>query len=93
MKQLGDATAYWKINTDPTQAISHLTRVTVQEGLSLDYIIKELADFLIVEHPRIPLFYLLPKIHKPGFPPKGCPIVAAQESLLEKISRYVDFIL
>lgn len=38
-------------------------------------------------------FYVLPKIHKPGFPPAGRPIVAAQQSLHEPVSRYIDSIL
>lgn len=65
----------------------------MNEALSLDYITKELADFFIVEYPKVPLFYLLPKIHKPGFPPKGRLIVAAQYFLLSNISIYVDFLL
>lgn len=41
----------------------------------------------------MPVFYILPKIHKPGFPPRGRPILAAQFSLLENISKYVDSLL
>lgn len=47
----------------------------------------------MVDHPRVPTFYLLPKIHKPGFPPRGRPTVAAQQSLLENISKFVDSLL
>lgn len=65
----------------------------VHEALSLDYISKELADFLIVSHSRVPLFYLLPKIHKPGLPPRGRPIVATQDSILENISKFIDHLL
>lgn len=50
-------------------------------------------DFLTQEHPRVSIFYLLPKIHKPGFPPKSRPIVSAQGSVLENISKYVDSLL
>lgn len=93
LRQLSDTASYKQVDRDPTKAISNLVRVTVQEVLALDYINKDLADFLIVECPCVPTFYLLPKIHKPGFPPKGRPIVAAQQSLLENISKYVDSLL
>lgn len=43
----------------------------------MDYITKDLSDFLINEHPWVSVFYILPKVHKPGFPPVGHPIVAA----------------
>lgn len=65
----------------------------VDEGLALDYIDKHLRDFLLNNHPRIPVFYILPKVHKPGVPPVERPIVAAQGSLLEPTSQYIDSIL
>lgn len=39
------------------------------------------------------MFYVLPKIHKPGFPPAGRPIVAAQGCLHEPVSRCIDSFL
>lgn len=92
-RQLNDITSYQQIDHDPTRSIARLINVTVQEALALDYISNDTAKFLIVEFPRIPTFYLLPKIHKSDYPPKGRPIVAAQQSLLENISKYVDFFL
>lgn len=82
-----------KISHDPTLAIQKLIKFVLSEGLVLDYITKDLFDFMFVEFPRVPVFYVLPKIHKPGFPPRGCPIVAAQFSLFENISKYVDSLL
>lgn len=68
-------------------------KTAVHEALALDYISKDLADFLIQEYPKVPSFYLLSKIHKPGFLPKGRTIVAAQGSALENISKYIDSLL
>lgn len=90
LRQLNDVSSYKKISFDPTRSILNLVRIMIHEALSLDYITKDLADFLLIEHPRVPLFYLLPKIHKPGFPPKGRPIVSAQDSIFENISKFVD---
>lgn len=87
-RQLADTSAYIKVSRDPTQVVVNVIRM-VQEGLAMDYISKELADYLIPEHPWVPIFYLLPKIHKPGFPPRGRPIIAAQESALENIKKYI----
>lgn len=92
-RKLGDTTSYMQMEQDPTRSIARLIKISVQEALALDYISKDLADFLVIDFPRIPTFYLLPKIHKPGFPTKDRPIVAAQRSLLENISKYVDSFL
>lgn len=59
----------------------------------MDFINKDLSEFLIKPHPRVPIFYILPKIHKPGFPLVGRPIMAAQNSLHESVSQYIDHIL
>lgn len=92
-RQLNNETFYRKITYDPTLAIQRLIKIVLSEVLALDYISKELFDFLYVEFPRVPEFYILPKIHKPGFPLRGRPILAAQSSLLENISKYIDSLL
>ena len=40
---------------------------------------------------RIPLFYSLPKIHKPGTP--GRPIISGYDSLTTKLSIFIDYYL
>lgn len=72
-----------KITVDPTLSILNTIKVTVHEALLLNYISKELSDY----------FYVLPKIHKPGFPPPGRPIMAAQGAVLEGISKYIVSLL
>ena len=48
------------------------------------------AEYLILETPRTPNFYLLPKIHKNKIPPPGRPIVSANGCPSERISQFVD---
>lgn len=93
LRQLNDVSSYKKIPSDPTCSILNLVRIMVHKALSLDYITKDLADILIVEHPGVPLFYLLLKIHKPGFPPRGWLIVSAQDSILKNTLKFVDHLL
>lgn len=89
-RQLRDETFYLKLDGDPTGRFSNILKVILHEGLALDYIDQDLMKFLFSEYPRTPVFYVLPKIHKPGFPPAGRPIVAAQGSLHERVSKYID---
>ncbi len=50
--------------------------------------------FLSCEHPRLATFYMLPKVHKePKDNPPGRPIVAANGTLTEPASQYIDYFL
>ena len=49
---------------------------------------KAIRENLQMKNPRIPSFYLLPKIHKLNNP--GRPIVNSIGSVTEKISAFVD---
>lgn len=50
-RQLSDVNFYRKISHDPTLAIQKLIKVVLSEGLALDYITKDVFDFLFVEYP------------------------------------------
>ena len=52
---------------------------------------KNTRDFLIIQHPQVIRFCLLPKIHKPGNP--GRPIVSSNSPQTENISQFVDWFL
>lgn len=58
------------------------------EGL----ISKTIWEFIRTPSPRIPTFYCLPKIHKPGYL-RGRPIVSGSGSLTEGVSKFLDRIL
>lgn len=69
MRQLNDQEFYKRILSDPTRHASNLIRIVVQDAFIMDLISETLAGFLINKQPRVPIFYVLPKIHKGGFPP------------------------
>nr|XP_016847487.1 PREDICTED: uncharacterized protein LOC107982593 [Anolis carolinensis] len=50
-------------------------------------------NFLQNPYPRIPVFYILPKIHKGIIRPPGRPIVSGTSSILEPLAKYLDFFL
>ena len=58
--------------------------------LNAQEISPQTADYLILETPRTPNLYLLPKIHKNKIPPPGRPIVSANGCPSERISQFVD---
>lgn len=47
-------------------------------------------QFLNIESPTTPTFYVLPKVHKGVIPPPGLPIVSGCGSLTENVSRNID---
>ena len=51
------------------------------------------ASYLLNSSPRTPELYLLPKIHKNKKPVPGRPIVSANNSPTERISKLADFFL
>lgn len=48
---------------------------------------------MFCKEPKIPSFYMLPKIHKNLENPPGRPIISGNESLTEPASEFVDFFL
>lgn len=77
---------------DPIMHILKIVKVLVRESLALDYIGLKSNDFFISEYPTTLVFYILPKIHKTGFPPPVHPIITSYGSVLESISKFVDFL-
>lgn len=65
-RQLDDEMLYRKIEQDPVQK---QVRTVLSKGLALDFISKDLFEFMYIEYPRVPVFYIMPKIHKPELPP------------------------
>lgn len=67
-RQLGSPVYYREIDADPMKHVQTVIKTVLVEGVNLGYISEELANLLTVKSPRTPIFYVLPKIHKPGFP-------------------------
>lgn len=67
--------------------------ITVQEAYSMGHIDTNIMKFLINQHPRVPVFYLLPKNHKifaAGEFLPGRPIVSGTGSDLEPLTQFLD---
>lgn len=64
--------------------LSQNIKITLMEGLALNFITWSTHDFLN-EFPRIPIFYTLLKVQKPDRPPKGCPIISSCNGLLDPL--------
>lgn len=90
-RQLNDLTFYEKLPSDPTYRLQARINSQLSHHLHNEEFDKNVFDFLITEHPVVPVFYTLPKVHK-GLetPIKGRPIVSCIGSLTENISAYVD---
>lgn len=64
----------------------------IDEALFYNVIPKSLWEFLHIDNPTIPTFYVLPKIHEPD-PLRGRPIISGNNNLKEGASRLIDEIL
>uniref|UniRef100_A0A673FTB7 Uncharacterized protein n=1 Tax=Sinocyclocheilus rhinocerous TaxID=307959 RepID=A0A673FTB7_9TELE len=89
---LGDV-FYTCLPSDPTVTYNRQIKYILEDAVNNNVIDKSTFAFLYVQHPRVPLFYTLPKIHKSLENPVGRPIVSGIGSVTEKISQYVDYYL
>ena len=90
LKQLNDRNFYKLIDEDLTPIHQQLIKSEVSQMFKSGEIDLNTSNYLIVEPPRTPNFYLLPKIHKNKLPPPGRPIVSANGCPSERISQFVD---
>ena len=92
LTQLDNNQYYELISLDPqtvlndlSQTITNFIRTCLKNNiLDQGYLTPE-------QNPRIPIFYLLPKIHKPNTP--GRPIISGCGSPTDRLSAFVDFYL
>lgn len=91
---LSDINFYKPLNSDPTQNIQKELTGLLKDLIST-YNLKNIISIRDLQN-RFPVagrFYTLPKIHKPGSPPPGRPIVSGNGSVTEIISSLCDFFL
>ncbi|CAJ0951700.1 unnamed protein product [Ranitomeya imitator] len=84
---------YRAIPRDPTFDIDKKIRNLIRTYLDNHTIDQNTAKFLSNSNPVIPVFYILPKIHKSLNNPPGRPIVASTDSILSPLSIYLEKIL
>lgn len=90
-RQLNDSTFYEKLQCGPTKVLQTRIHSQLLHHFNNNEFDKHAFDFLSIEHPVMPVFYTLPKVHKGlDIPVKGRPIVSGIGSLTENISAYVD---
>lgn len=92
-RQLDDEEFYRRLSTNPTKDFQRRIQDISDNALRMHWISKKEHSFLNCQHPVTPVFYMLPKIHKSLVNPKGRPIVASNESLLEPLSNFVDYFI
>ena len=90
LRQLTDRNFYRLQEENLTHIHNTLITEQVSSMVTSKEISQKTADYLILETPRTPNFYLLPKIHKNKIPPPGRPIVSANGCPSERISQFVD---
>ena len=90
LRQLTDRNFYRLQEDNLTHVHNKLITEQVKNMVNSKEISTKTAEYLILETPRTPNFYLLPKIHKNKIPPPGQPIVSANRCPSERISQFVD---
>ena len=88
LRQLSDHNHYELLEEDPTQNYNNQIYQVLKQAVNLEIIDEKMKKILYNKTPRIPNFYMLPKIHKTGNP--GRPIVNGIGCITEKISAYID---
>uniref|UniRef100_A0A8C5MP74 Reverse transcriptase domain-containing protein n=1 Tax=Leptobrachium leishanense TaxID=445787 RepID=A0A8C5MP74_9ANUR len=90
---LNDHTTYKKLKGDPTAETKEKFDEFLDRGYALGIINNNEYKYMKINHPRRPVFYHLPKIHKNPTRPPGRPIVSGIDSISSRLSEYIDKIL
>lgn len=88
-RQLNDESIYKKVEDDLNPQF--IKKFTDFLNITKNKMDKNLEKYLIPKQWRTPIFYTLPKIHKPGNP--GRPIVSAIDAPTSRMSEVTDDIL
>ena len=94
--QLSNQLHYKEVENDGTQELANQITTFLTHLLAKNLITEKCYEFLEPSMaPRTPIFYLLPKIHKPMIHDltPGRPIVSGCGSPTEKISQFLDYYL
>lgn len=60
--------SHQKVRSDLTKHIMNIIKICVDDSLAMGYIHKAEHDYLLNQHPKIPLFYTLSTLHKKSVP-------------------------
>uniref|UniRef100_A0A8C5PDK2 Reverse transcriptase domain-containing protein n=1 Tax=Leptobrachium leishanense TaxID=445787 RepID=A0A8C5PDK2_9ANUR len=92
-RQLNDTDTYSVSHVGEVIQLEKLIDTVISEALTQNIIDEDLYKYLKKEHAILPVFYVLPKIHKSLENPPGRPIVASTDSVLQPISVFLDRVL
>lgn len=88
MRQLSNEEYYKRVENDLTSEHEQLINQCINNMIDNGDLEKDIGQLLRSTDSRTPIFYMLPKIHKPNNP--GRPVVSSVNSHTEKLSAYVD---
>ena len=92
-RQLQDTNFYTPLKNNPTDSLVNELKMILTEARDDDLISTQELEFLFEPQPRMASLYLLPKVHKGLINTPGRPVISGNETLLEPISKYVDFFI
>lgn len=87
MRQVNNNENYKKLE-DLTSQLERLINQYINDVINSGDLNMDTGNSLRPTNSRTPIFYMLPKIHKPNNP--GGPVVSYVNSHTEKLSAYVD---
>lgn len=93
LRILSDTNTYSSLPSDPTSDFKRELRVLIEKGYDLGILDKKEREYLVPLAPRLPVMYILPKIHKTLTNPPGRPIISGIDSVTSRVGKYIDFFL
>lgn len=87
---LGDRTTYCRLSSDPTNEYRAQLSALVEWGYSMDALNGREKNYLVPSSCRIPIIYMLPKIHKDVRVPPARPIVNGIGSVTARLGEFLD---
>ncbi|KAM4043956.1 uncharacterized protein ACNLHF_014260 isoform 1-T2 [Anomaloglossus baeobatrachus] len=92
-RQLREKATYMRLPSNPLEKYISELAVILDRALEIGLIDKKMYDGLCRKYPKIPTFYILPKIHKDAVNPPGRPIVSGMEGMCDPICKFIDYYL
>lgn len=90
---LADTTSYVELHQNPIPSIRNALNSLINLGKLNSWLSDNTAEFLYNEHPRCPVIYGLPKIHKGTNSLKFRPIVSGTGSITQPLAQLLDHLL
>ncbi|XP_053555834.1 olfactory receptor 10C1-like [Bombina bombina] len=92
-RQLSVGDQYQKLGGNPLKEVQNSLYRLLYDAKQKGIVTLKEFSFLYQQYPIIPVFYVIPKLHKNLQCPPGRPIVAGIGSITENIGNYVDHFL